>query len=435
MPPAPELVEHLVLGRLRAWRVRLRGIADAGASARRTRRGRRYTRARCATWASTWATGASAWRSRTRRRTLASGLDTIRAGRARGRTCRPWPSWSARTRSAEVVVGLPRNLDGTRRARRREKVLGFMEDLRPVGAGARRAPGTSGSPPWMAEQALHRGRRVARSERKGAGRQGGRDADPAGATSTTASRATAEARSRGLSADRLRRLLLVVVLLAARGLRRLVPRDAVAGARAPATRRRPDRRRPAPACRDDRPRSSTSLGLVRHPAGLPRARARARARRAGCAPGEYALEGALSARRRSSTSSCAATWSAATVTFPEGRNLEEMARSLAAARASRRRPSWPPRATPRSIRDLDPEATDLEGYLFPDTYDLPRAPDAAAVLVARMVQRFRERDRRPSCPRLRPSGLHAARGGDPGLASSSWRRRGPRSGRGSPRSS
>jgi UPF0755 protein len=41
------------------------------------------------------------------------------------------------------------------------------------------------------------------------------------------------------------------------------------------------------------------------------------------------------------------------------------------------------------IADLDPRATDLEGYLFPDTYDLPRKAPAAD-LVAAMVSEFRE---------------------------------------------
>jgi UPF0755 protein len=39
------------------------------------------------------------------------------------------------------------------------------------------------------------------------------------------------------------------------------------------------------------------------------------------------------------------------------------------------------------IRRLDPEARDLEGYLFPDTYTLPRR-STAAQLVARMVEGF-----------------------------------------------
>ena len=44
------------------------------------------------------------------------------------------------------------------------------------------------------------------------------------------------------------------------------------------------------------------------------------------------------------------------------------------------------------MRDLDPAANDLEGYLFPDTYEVPQsgttAPEKA--LVRRMTQRFRE---------------------------------------------
>jgi len=39
------------------------------------------------------------------------------------------------------------------------------------------------------------------------------------------------------------------------------------------------------------------------------------------------------------------------------------------------------------VRDLDPQAKDLEGYLFPETYALPRGSDAARVVRA-MVDRF-----------------------------------------------
>ncbi|HEX8030258.1 MAG TPA: endolytic transglycosylase MltG [Vicinamibacterales bacterium] len=42
----------------------------------------------------------------------------------------------------------------------------------------------------------------------------------------------------------------------------------------------------------------------------------------------------------------------------------------------------------RLIADLDPEARDLEGYLFPETYSLPRATPAAEV-VEQMVKGFR----------------------------------------------
>ena len=77
------------------------------------------------------------------------------------------------------------------------------------------------------------------------------------------------------------------------------------------------------------------------------------------------------------------------LTFPEGKNIEEMAAIaetagidpgafLAAARDA------------KPMQALDPEAEDLEGYLFPDTYDLPGGPGAAAALVERMVWRFRQ---------------------------------------------
>jgi len=41
------------------------------------------------------------------------------------------------------------------------------------------------------------------------------------------------------------------------------------------------------------------------------------------------------------------------------------------------------------MQDLDPKATDLEGYLFPDTYALPRSASAED-LVRAMVERFRK---------------------------------------------
>ena len=55
------------------------------------------------------------------------------------------------------------------------------------------------------------------------------------------------------------------------------------------------------------------------------------------------------------------------------------------------------------IADLDPAATDLEGYLFPETYSLPRDTPAADV-VAQMVNGFRNA--------LTPDMLTAAKAGD-----------------------
>lgn len=77
-----------------------------------------------------------------------------------------------------------------------------------------------------------------------------------------------------------------------------------------------------------------------------------------------------------------------TVTFPEGTNLADMAR-IAATKGI---PVEDFRKAARNvalIQDLDPKAEDLEGYLFPDTYDLPKTADPAGRLVGQMVKRFR----------------------------------------------
>jgi UPF0755 protein len=79
------------------------------------------------------------------------------------------------------------------------------------------------------------------------------------------------------------------------------------------------------------------------------------------------------------------------VTFPEGRNLDDMA-SIAADHGLDRTAFLSAARDPKAIHDLDSAATDLEGYLFPDTYDVPRSGDAAGEsrrLVGRMVERFR----------------------------------------------
>ena len=75
------------------------------------------------------------------------------------------------------------------------------------------------------------------------------------------------------------------------------------------------------------------------------------------------------------------------VTFPEGRTFEEMA-ELATVKGVDRAAFRRAALDPTPIQDLDSEATNLEGYLFPDTYDVTRRPDAKR-LVARMVERFR----------------------------------------------
>ena len=91
------------------------------------------------------------------------------------------------------------------------------------------------------------------------------------------------------------------------------------------------------------------------------------------------------------------------VTFPEGSDIDEMAQMAAArglAIADFRRAAGDAAA----IKDLDPAATDLEGYLFPDTYEITRKPDPAADVVARMVKRFRQVIG-PEMERVKASGM------------------------------
>jgi UPF0755 protein len=76
------------------------------------------------------------------------------------------------------------------------------------------------------------------------------------------------------------------------------------------------------------------------------------------------------------------------ITFPEGRTIAEMA-SVYQSREFGMAADFLAAAREASlIADLDAEATDLEGYLFPETYTLPRGTPAAR-LIQLMVERFR----------------------------------------------
>jgi UPF0755 protein len=76
------------------------------------------------------------------------------------------------------------------------------------------------------------------------------------------------------------------------------------------------------------------------------------------------------------------------LTFPEGLTIAEMAKVFEARGFGPARAFIKAAGDASLIRDLDPKAPDLEGYLFPETYSLPRRADAARV-VAMMVERFR----------------------------------------------
>ena len=76
------------------------------------------------------------------------------------------------------------------------------------------------------------------------------------------------------------------------------------------------------------------------------------------------------------------------ITFPEGLTILEMA-ALYESRGFGSAPDFIEAARDASlIADLDVGAGDLEGYLFPDTYALPRGTPASR-LVALMVDQFR----------------------------------------------
>ena len=76
------------------------------------------------------------------------------------------------------------------------------------------------------------------------------------------------------------------------------------------------------------------------------------------------------------------------ITFPEGLTIEEMAKLYESREFGAARDFLAAAKNAQRIHDLDPEAKDLEGYLFPETYLLPRGAPASS-LVEAMVDRFR----------------------------------------------
>jgi peptidoglycan lytic transglycosylase G len=76
------------------------------------------------------------------------------------------------------------------------------------------------------------------------------------------------------------------------------------------------------------------------------------------------------------------------VTFREGLTIAEMARVLESHGLGTVREFTQAASDVSLIADLDPQARDLEGYLFPDTYGLSRRSRPSA-LVRTMVGRFR----------------------------------------------
>ncbi len=105
--------------------------------------------------------------------------------------------------------------------------------------------------------------------------------------------------------------------------------------------------------------------------------------------GEYEFSGELSAREVLAKLSRGDVVLHET-TLLEGLTLEESAESLAADGFGSLDAFLTAMRSPALIRDLDPEATDLEGYLFPDTYSFARGTPEAEI-VATLVETFRRR--------------------------------------------
>jgi UPF0755 protein len=78
-----------------------------------------------------------------------------------------------------------------------------------------------------------------------------------------------------------------------------------------------------------------------------------------------------------------------TITFREGLTIAEMAKVFEGSGFGAAADFQKAASDPEAIKALDPAATDLEGYLFPETYALPRNTPAS-VLVAQMVEFFKK---------------------------------------------
>lgn len=76
------------------------------------------------------------------------------------------------------------------------------------------------------------------------------------------------------------------------------------------------------------------------------------------------------------------------ITFREGLTVREMAALFEAREFGTSEAFLDAAGDETSIAEIDPDARDLEGYLFPDTYDLPRDV-TAATMVGLMVDRFK----------------------------------------------
>jgi UPF0755 protein len=90
-----------------------------------------------------------------------------------------------------------------------------------------------------------------------------------------------------------------------------------------------------------------------------------------------------------------------TATIIEGLTLEEIADQLSHAGFGRREVFLDLMRSPKLIADFDPDAPDLEGYLFPETYNFASGTSEKEI-VETLVKTFRRRFERDVRPRMAP---------------------------------
>jgi UPF0755 protein len=132
-------------------------------------------------------------------------------------------------------------------------------------------------------------------------------------------------------------------------------------------------------------RRLVEAGVVRDPLTF-RLAVRAFARGRSLKAGEYRFEGSLTPAEVIERLARGDVY-LVPLTFPEGLTAAEMAVLFAQSGLGSADAFVEAARDPSAISHLDPNADTLEGYLFPDTYSLPRTI-AAKALVARMVKRF-----------------------------------------------
>jgi UPF0755 protein len=92
------------------------------------------------------------------------------------------------------------------------------------------------------------------------------------------------------------------------------------------------------------------------------------------------------------------------ITFPEGLTIAEMAKLYESRDFGASKDFLEASRNAALVQDIDPGASDLEGYLFPETYSMPRNMPAAR-LIATMVDRFKTTYRPELREQARDQGL------------------------------